>query len=159
MVFLASWEMTVRRDPAVIVGSIKPSLENSVKHRPSPSANFLTHLICTPPTCLYYLPNCGWSYYYSQTLRGTATLCNMHMDQLDAICAAMTRFDDPPGWWKQNQDTLPLVAVVARDILAILGNLDDPRDSSMCITTKEWLKSGLGDGINYIELINVREYH
>ncbi|KAJ7705054.1 hypothetical protein B0H17DRAFT_1126655 [Mycena rosella] len=55
-------------------------------------------------------------------------------------------FDDPLGWWKQNQGTLPSVAVVVRDILAIPGDLDDPRDSSMCITAKERLNRGSGTG-------------
>ncbi|KAJ7661784.1 hypothetical protein B0H17DRAFT_1212112 [Mycena rosella] len=59
----------------------------------------------------------------------------------------------PPA--KQNQGTLPSVAVVARHILATPGNPDDPENSSMSIMAKERLTSGLGDGINYIDLINI----
>ncbi|KAJ7277192.1 hypothetical protein C8J57DRAFT_972504, partial [Mycena rebaudengoi] len=32
-----------------------------------------------------------------------------------------------------------------------------PENSSMCIVTKEQFKYGLGDGINYTNLINIHE--
>ncbi|KAF7348260.1 Reverse transcriptase-RNase H-integrase [Mycena sanguinolenta] len=86
-------------------------------------------------------------------------------------------FDDPLGWWKQNQGTLKYMARVARDILAIPGvsvsverlfssvkrTLTDSRSSmtaeTACvdIVTKEWLKSGLGEGINYMDFVNTHD--
>ncbi|KAJ7368983.1 hypothetical protein DFH08DRAFT_676240 [Mycena albidolilacea] len=70
------------------------------------------------------------------------------------------------------------VVWVARDILAIPGvsitvkrlslsmkhTLTNdqmsmtPENSSVCIVTKEQLKSGLGEGVNWTELLNIREY-
>ena len=72
----------------------------------------------------------------------------------------------------------PSVAPVARDVLAIPGvsvsverlfssmknTLTDHRSSmtaemaSMCILTKERLKSGLGKGVDFEQLLNIRSY-
>ncbi|KAF7370112.1 Reverse transcriptase-RNase H-integrase [Mycena sanguinolenta] len=86
-------------------------------------------------------------------------------------------FDDPLGWWKQNQGTLKYMACVVRDILAIPSvsisierlfssvkrTLTDSCSSMIAetacvdIVTKEWLKSGLGEGINYMDFVNTHD--
>jgi hypothetical protein len=67
--------------------------------------------------------------------------------------------------------------MVARDILAIQGSVwlerlfssmkhtltNDqtsmtPENSSMCILTKERLKSGLCDGLDWMQLLNINKY-
>jgi hypothetical protein len=78
---------------------------------------------------------------------------------------------------KQNVGTLEYMARVVRDILAIPGvsislecllssvkhTLSDARSSmtaetvSVDIVTKEWLKSGLGQGINYVDFIEIHD--
>ncbi|KAF7378021.1 Reverse transcriptase-RNase H-integrase [Mycena sanguinolenta] len=97
---------------------------------------------------------------------------------LSGISPVEDGFEDPLGWWKQNHGTLPSIARVARDILAIPGvsiaverlfssmkhTLTDdrtsmtPENSSMCIVTKERLKSGLCEGLDWTQLLNVNEY-
>jgi hypothetical protein len=82
---------------------------------------------------------------------------------------------------KENTGTLKYMAHVARDILAIPDvsisvecffsslkhTLSDARSSmtaetaSVGIVTKEWLKSGLAEGVNYMEFIriNIKNIH
>ncbi|KAJ3003160.1 hypothetical protein NUW54_g5447 [Trametes sanguinea] len=78
-------------------------------------------------------------------------------------------------WWKDHAAQFPVLALIARDILAIPGvsiaverlfsscrhTLRDARSSlsassaSMTVITKEWLKRGLGDNIDYLEQVSI----
>ncbi|KAK7045126.1 reverse transcriptase-RNase H-integrase [Favolaschia claudopus] len=78
------------------------------------------------------------------------------------ISAVPKNFDDPLGWWKANAGTLKYVARVARDVLAVPGRTTaDDRASmtaetiSVDVVTKAWLKSGLGEGVNYTDFIKI----
>jgi hypothetical protein len=79
--------------------------------------------------------------------------------------------------WQENSGTLKYMALVAQDILAIPGvsisverlfsslkhTLSDSRASitadtvSVDVVCKEWLKSGLAEGVNYTDYIRIHE--
>ncbi|CAK5282924.1 unnamed protein product [Mycena citricolor] len=84
-------------------------------------------------------------------------------------------FDDPLGWWKDQAVTLKGLARAARDILGIPGvsisverlflslrhTLKESRMSmtpekiAMSVSTKEWIKSGLNEGLHYTDFIRM----
>jgi hypothetical protein len=74
-------------------------------------------------------------------------------------------------WWKKHAGIFPILSRIARDVLAVPGvsisverlfssskhTLSDARSSmtaesaSKTVVTKEWLKKGLGDGVDYLD--------
>ncbi|KAL1942606.1 hypothetical protein VTO73DRAFT_4846 [Trametes versicolor] len=74
-------------------------------------------------------------------------------------------------WWKDHEDQFPILALAARDVLAIPGvsvvnerlfsssrhTISDarcsmtPESASKTVIGKEWLKRGLSDGVNYLD--------